>query len=199
MAAGGDAGRLQQLPAAPRLCLPAERTHGHPRRLGPLLRRRARRAISRLRTGNAQIANIEYTNDGRANFALDPTNGAGAADLRAGAGHVLRLADPGCQLRGMAGAWLHRRDALSDARAAGVPRTVRVRPTSRGRGRPRSASSGSSAAPWPSRRTTSTRQGRDEKDVIDNVNLTFNPATGANYPAADRAAPRRSRAGATRR
>ena len=25
-------------------------------------------------------------------------------------------------------------------------------------------------------------QGRDEKDVIDNVNLTFNPATGANYP-----------------
>ena len=29
-------------------------------------------------------------------------------------------------------------------------------------------------------------QGRDEKDVIDNVNLTFNPATGANYPAADR-------------
>jgi len=30
-------------------------------------------------------------------------------------------------------------------------------------------------------------QGRDEKDVIDNVNLTFNPATGANYPAADRA------------
>ena len=30
-------------------------------------------------------------------------------------------------------------------------------------------------------------QGRDEKDVVDNVNLTFNPATGANYPAADRA------------
>ena len=30
-------------------------------------------------------------------------------------------------------------------------------------------------------------QGRDEKDVIDNVNLTFNPATGANYPFSDRA------------
>ena len=28
-------------------------------------------------TGNAQIANIEYLNDGRANFALDPTNGQG--------------------------------------------------------------------------------------------------------------------------
>jgi hypothetical protein len=28
-------------------------------------------------------------------------------------------------------------------------------------------------------------QGRHEKDVIDNVNLTFNPATGANYPFSD--------------
>ena len=33
-------------------------------------------------TGNAQISNVEYANDGRANFALDPTNGAGPADLR---------------------------------------------------------------------------------------------------------------------
>ena len=30
-------------------------------------------------------------------------------------------------------------------------------------------------------------QGRDEKDVIDNINLAFNPATGANYPVTDRA------------
>jgi hypothetical protein len=28
-------------------------------------------------------------------------------------------------------------------------------------------------------------QGRHEKDIIDNVNLTFNPETGANYPFAD--------------
>jgi hypothetical protein len=28
-------------------------------------------------------------------------------------------------------------------------------------------------------------QGRNEKDIIDNVNLTFNPATGANYPFSD--------------
>ncbi len=28
-------------------------------------------------------------------------------------------------------------------------------------------------------------QGRHEKDVIDNVNLTFNPVTGANYPFSD--------------
>ena len=28
-------------------------------------------------------------------------------------------------------------------------------------------------------------QGRGEKDMIDNVNLTFNPATGANYPFSD--------------
>jgi hypothetical protein len=29
-------------------------------------------------------------------------------------------------------------------------------------------------------------KGVDEKDVIDNVNLTYNPATGANYPSSDR-------------
>jgi hypothetical protein len=28
-------------------------------------------------------------------------------------------------------------------------------------------------------------QGRHEKDIIDNVNLTYNPATGANYPFSD--------------
>ncbi len=28
-------------------------------------------------------------------------------------------------------------------------------------------------------------QGRNEKDIIDNVNLTYNPATGANYPFSD--------------
>ena len=28
-------------------------------------------------------------------------------------------------------------------------------------------------------------QGRHEKDILDNVNLTFDPATGANYPFAD--------------
>ena len=28
-------------------------------------------------------------------------------------------------------------------------------------------------------------RGRNEKDIIDNVNLTYNPATGANYPFSD--------------
>ena len=28
-------------------------------------------------------------------------------------------------------------------------------------------------------------KGRDEKDVVDNINLTFNPATGANYPVVE--------------
>jgi hypothetical protein len=28
-------------------------------------------------------------------------------------------------------------------------------------------------------------QGRNEKDIIDNINLTYNPATGANYPFSD--------------
>ena len=30
-------------------------------------------------------------------------------------------------------------------------------------------------------------KGTDEKDVVDNINLTFNPATGANYPFSNRA------------
>ena len=34
-------------------------------------------------------------------------------------------------------------------------------------------------------RLTSTAQGSHEKDVLDNINLTFNPATGANYPFTD--------------
>ena len=33
-------------------------------------------------------------------------------------------------------------------------------------------------------------QGRHEKDIIDNVNLTFNPATGANYPFSRHRPPR---------
>ncbi len=40
-------------------------------------------------------------------------------------------------------------------------------------------------------------KGADEKDVIDNVNLTYNPATGANYPFADRARGGRSPSGAS--
>ena len=30
-------------------------------------------------------------------------------------------------------------------------------------------------------------KGTHEKDVVDNINLAFNPATGANYPVTDRA------------
>ena len=42
-------------------------------------------------------------------------------------------------------------------------------------------------------------QGRDEKDVVDNINLTFNPATGANYPFIESRAPAVSRTGASSR
>ena len=118
--------RLHQLPAAPRLCLPADRPHGHPRRLGPLLRRRARR---RFLVCDRQRADRERRIRQRRPRQLRarPDQRRGPADLRAGADHVLRLADPGGRLRGMAGARLHRRGALPDARAAGVPRPVRVR------------------------------------------------------------------------
>ena len=40
--------------------------------------------------GNTQIATIRYENDGRPDFAANPTNGRAAADLRGGAAPVLR-------------------------------------------------------------------------------------------------------------
>jgi hypothetical protein len=137
-------------------------------------------------TGNAQIANVEYANDGRANFALDPTNGAGLPTYQQA---LNRFCDSPTQAAAFA-AWqavnftgpvpcLTR--ALQEFRGpfefANVPRTWQ---TSIGVQR----QIGSTIAVEADYVFS---QGRDEKDVIDNVNLTFNPATGANYPQADRA------------
>jgi hypothetical protein len=137
-------------------------------------------------TGNAQIANVEYQYDGRANFALDPTNGAGLPTYEQA---LTRFCDSPTQAAAF-GAWravnytgaapcLTR--ALQEFRGpfeyANVPRTWQ---TSIGVQRQIGATVAVEADYVFS-------QGRDEKDVVDNVNLTFNPATGANYPAADRA------------
>ena len=53
---------------------------------------------------------------------------------------------------------------------------------SRARGRPRSASQRQIGNTMAVEADYVYSQGRHEKDIIDNVNLTFNPATGANYP-----------------
>ncbi len=136
--------------------------------------------------GNAQISNVEYSNDGRANFALDPTNGAGLPTYQQA---LTRFCDSPTQAAGFA-AWQARgftgaapclTRALQEFRGpfdyVHVPKTWQ---TSIGVQRQFGDTIAIEADYVFS-------QGRDEKDVIDNVNLTFNPATGANYPAADRA------------
>jgi hypothetical protein len=136
-------------------------------------------------TGNAQIANIEFANDGRANFALDPTNGQGLptyeqalttfCDSPAQAANFAAW-----QARGFTGTAPCLTRALQEFRGpfdyVHVPRTWQ---TTIGVQRQFGGTMAIEA-------DYVYTQGRDEKDVIDNVNLTFNPATGANYPAADR-------------
>jgi opacity protein-like surface antigen len=113
---------------------------------------------------------LQFTNDGRANFAADPLNGQplptlAQADQRfchvnSSAG-CLRLA-----IQELMGPEKYTRDlARSWQTSIGVQRQV-----------------GSTMAFDVDYVYT---QGRNEKDVLDNVNLTFNPATGANYPFAD--------------
>ena len=136
-------------------------------------------------TGNAQIANIEYQNDGRTNFALDPTNGQGlptfAQALATACDSPAQAANfAAWQARGFTGAAPCVTRALQEFRGPfefiHVPRTWQ---TTIGLQR----QFGGTMAVEADYVST---QGRDEKDVIDNVNVTFNPATGANYPEADR-------------
>ena len=136
-------------------------------------------------TGNAQISNVEFANDGRATFALDPTNGAGLPSYDQA---LTRFCDSSAQAanfaawqaRGYTGAAPCLTRALQEFRGPfdyiHVPRTWQ---TSIGVQRQLGTTMAVEADYVYS-------QGRDEKDVIDNVNLTYNPATGANYPAADR-------------
>jgi carboxypeptidase family protein/TonB-dependent receptor-like protein len=136
-------------------------------------------------TGNAQISNVEYANDGRANFALDPTNGAGLPTLDQA---LTRFCDSPTQAANFArwqaanytGAAPCLTRALQEFRGPfDVIRVPRTWQTSIGIQRQFGGTIAVEADYVYS-------QGRLEKDVIDNVNLTYNPATGANYPATDR-------------
>jgi carboxypeptidase family protein/TonB-dependent receptor-like protein len=137
-------------------------------------------------TGNAQIVTLEYANDGRPNFAADPTNGQGLPSYQDA---LTRFCDSPAQAanfaawqaRGFTGAAPCLTRGLQEFRGPfdyiHVPRTWQ---TSIGFQRQIGGTMVVEADYVYS-------QGRDEKDVIDNVNLTYNPAAGANYPASDRA------------
>jgi Carboxypeptidase regulatory-like domain/TonB dependent receptor-like, beta-barrel len=119
--------------------------------------------------GNVQIAQIRLTNDGRANFAADPLNGRPLPSLSEALDTFCHVNNrPGCLIR----------DALE---VTGPPDMMKLQQSwqnSIGFQRQFGQTMAFEADYIYTR-------GRDEKDVIDNVNLTYNPATGVNYPFSD--------------
>jgi hypothetical protein len=117
--------------------------------------------------GNSRVAVIQINNDGRANFAADPFNGRPLPtfqDAQAQFCHVNRRA--GCLFsalnelispveysRHLGSTW---QNSVGVARQIGTTMSVQA--------------------------DYVYAKGRNEKDIIDNVNLTYDPATGANYP-----------------
>ena len=127
--------------------------------------------------GNSKVAVIQLANDGRPNFAADPFNGRPLPTFEEASRlfcHVNRA--PGCL-----------QNSLNEL----------VAPVDYSRNLGRTWQNSIGVAHQFGGTTAFTAdyvysQGRNEKDIIDNVNLTFDPATGTNYPfsvAARRAFP----------
>jgi hypothetical protein len=119
--------------------------------------------------GNPQIAQIRITNDNRPNFAADPLNGRPLPSLNEALQSFCHVNNrPGCIIR----------DALE---VTGPPEMMKVQRTfqnSIGFQRQMGSVMAFEADYIFSK-------GSNEKDVVDNVNLTYNPATGVNYPFSD--------------
>ena len=134
-------------------------------------------------TGNRQVVVIQYTNDGRPDFAANPTNGQPLPTFEQ-AQTRLCSGNPA-----VFNAW----KATNYAGAApcltrdlqefvGLPKYVHL---------PRTFQTSVGIQHQMGAVTAFTvdyvySKGDHEKDVVDNINLTFNPATGANYPFSDR-------------
>ena len=131
---------------------------------------------------NTQIARIQVTNDGRANFAADPLNGQPLPTFDQALKLFCDCARAGGHLRRLGVQRLQRYGPVSVELAPGRCRDRPISCTCRAAGTARSASSASSAARWRLQVDYVQTQGSHEKDVQDNANLAFNPATGANYP-----------------
>ncbi|MEO8255802.1 MAG: TonB-dependent receptor [Acidobacteriota bacterium] len=134
--------------------------------------------------GNAQIAVIQYNNDGRADFAANPTNGqplptyaqalpqfcsSNAAQFAVWRDRNFTGAAP-CLLRAV-------QEFVGPPQYVHLPRTFQ---SSIGFQHQIGATMALEVDYVYSK-------GSNEKDVVDNINLAFNPATGANYPVTDRA------------
>ena len=118
---------------------------------------------------NALNATIQYTNDGRPDFAADPLNGRPLPTLSEGREQFCHVVNaPGC-LRLTVG-------------ELPVPRWTKDL------GRTWQSSFGVARQIGEYMALEADyiySQGRNEKDVVGNANLTFNPETGANYPFSD--------------
>jgi hypothetical protein len=119
-------------------------------------------------TGNAQVLVIQYPNDGRANFAVDPTNGQGLPTFDQALNRFCYRNNnaPGCLIRDL-------QEFVAPDEFIHVPQTWQT-------------SIGIQQQIGTVMAVTADyvfSKGSHEKDVIDNVNLTFDPATGVNFPA----------------
>jgi hypothetical protein len=113
---------------------------------------------------------IQVTNDGRPNFAADPFNGQGIPTYEQALARFCNVRNvPGCLRRSM--------QELMAPEEYSTP-LARTWQTSLGMQRQFGSTLAVEADYVYS-------QGRNEKDVLENMNLTYNPVTGANYPFSD--------------
>ena len=123
-------------------------------------------------TGNAQIVVIQYANDGRADFAANPTNGQPLPTYDQALTRFCYANNnaPGCLIRDL-------QEFVGPFEFVNLPRTFQ---TSIGVQRQIGNTISFEADYVYSK-------GTDEKDVVENINLSFNPATGVNFPSSNRA------------
>jgi hypothetical protein len=123
-------------------------------------------------TGNAQIVVIQYANDGRADFAANPTNGQPLPTYDQALTRFCYANNnaPGCLIRDL-------QEFVGPFDFVNLPRTFQ---TSIGVQRQLGNTMSFEADYVYSK-------GTDEKDVVENINLSYNPATGANFPSSQRA------------
>jgi hypothetical protein len=118
---------------------------------------------------NVQNSVIQFTNDGRPDFAADPLNGQPLPTLE-------QARQRFCQVSNVAGCL---RETIQELSIPAFTKDLgRTWQTSIGLQRQFGSTLAVEADYVYSK-------GDHEKDIIENINMTFNPATGANYPFSD--------------